>query len=80
MQSTGATKAIILITVCFTLSEEAQLVVPEHEWANVLAAYHDNPLVGHYSAKKTHARIAKRYFWRGMRRYIESYIKNCLAW
>ncbi|CAH2108895.1 unnamed protein product [Euphydryas editha] len=35
-------------------SEDAQLVVPQQEWANVLSAYHDDPLAGHYGADKTY--------------------------
>ncbi|XP_047997557.1 uncharacterized protein LOC125235150 [Leguminivora glycinivorella] len=58
--------------------EEAQLVVPQHEYANVLATYHDHPLAGHYGIEKTYQRIARRYYWKGMRKYIESYVKNCL--
>lgn len=58
--------------------DDAQLVVPDHEYANVLAAYHDDPLAGHYGAEKTFKKIAKRYYWSGMRKYIESYIKTCL--
>lgn len=58
-------------------SDDAQLVVPEHEWANVLATYHDNPLAGHYGSDKTHDAIARRYFWNGMRKYIEAYVKKC---
>lgn len=59
-------------------SEEAQLVVPQHEWSNVLSAYHDDPLAGHYGADKTYQRIARRYYWKGMRKYIEAYVKNCV--
>lgn len=58
--------------------DDAQIVVPEHEWANILAAYHDDPRAGHYGVDKTYKRITKRYFWKGMRKYIESYIRNCL--
>ena len=59
-------------------SEEAQLAVPEHEWANILSTYHDSPLAGHYGPDKTYRRISTRYYWTGMRKYIESYTKNCL--
>lgn len=58
--------------------DDALLVVPSHEWQNVLCAYHDDPLAGHYGADKTYRKIANRYYWSGMRQYIKSYIKNCL--
>lgn len=59
-------------------ADDAQLVVPSHEWANVLSAYHDDPLAGHYGAEKTYQKIANRYYWTGMRSYVASYVKNCL--
>ncbi|CAG9134097.1 unnamed protein product [Plutella xylostella] len=59
-------------------ADDAQLVVPEHEWSNILCAYHDDPLAGHYGSEKTYQRICRRYYWKGMRKYIESYVKNCL--
>ncbi|KAL0878922.1 hypothetical protein ABMA27_003919 [Loxostege sticticalis] len=62
-----------------TDDENAQLVVPNHEWANILKVYHDHPLAGHYGSEKTYEKIAKRYYWMGMRKYIESYIRQCLA-
>ncbi|KAL0832527.1 hypothetical protein ABMA28_000738 [Loxostege sticticalis] len=59
-------------------TDDAQLLVPEHEWANILGAYHDDPLAGHYGADKTYEKIAKRYYWSGMRKYIESYVRKCV--
>ncbi|CAF4948093.1 unnamed protein product [Pieris macdunnoughi] len=59
-------------------SDEAQLVVPEHEWANMLVVYHDDPNAGHYGADKTYQAISRRYYWIGMRKYIESYAKQCI--
>ncbi|GBN56824.1 hypothetical protein AVEN_39281-1 [Araneus ventricosus] len=48
-------------------AEEAQLVVPSHEITNVLKQYHDAPTAGHYGEEGTYHRIAKRYYWSGMR-------------
>lgn len=62
-------------------SEKAQLVVPEHEWTNILIAYQDDPLAGHYGVETTVVRISRRYYWKDMRRYIEAYIKkNCVSY
>jgi hypothetical protein len=61
-----------------TEGEDAQLLVPEKEWANILKAYHDDPLAGHYGADKTFRKITQRYYWKGIRKYIESYVKNCI--
>lgn len=58
--------------------EDAQLVVPEHEQHQILMAYHDAPTAGHYGVERTIRRIARRYFWKNMRTYIQKYVKNCL--
>ncbi|GFT24533.1 retrovirus-related Pol polyprotein from transposon 412 [Trichonephila clavipes] len=58
-------------------SEEAQLVVPSHERTLILKNHHDAPMAGHYGAEGTYTRIAKNYYWTGMRKYITDYIKNC---
>jgi hypothetical protein len=58
--------------------EEAQLVVPEHEWPEIMKIYHDAPMAGHYGADRTIRRISRRYFWRNMRAYITNYVKRCL--
>ncbi|KAJ8968749.1 hypothetical protein NQ317_012697 [Molorchus minor] len=57
--------------------EEAQLVVPSHERERVLREYHDAPTAAHYGADRTLQRIAKRYYFPGMRRYITEYVKEC---
>lgn len=58
-------------------AEEAQLVVPAHEQENVLKHYHDDATAGHYGVDKTITRIASRYYWQGMRKYIANYIGKC---
>jgi hypothetical protein len=58
-------------------TEEAQLVVPKHECERILKEYHDAPMAGHYGIEGTLSKIAKRYYWTGMRRFITEYIKNC---
>lgn len=58
--------------------EDAQLLVPEHEWKNTLSVYHDDPMAGHYGSDKTYQRIARRYYWKGMRKFVEAYVKNCI--
>lgn len=59
-------------------SDEAQLVVPEHERSDILKIYHDESTAGHYGAERTIQRIASRYFWPGMRAEITKYTKSCI--
>lgn len=58
--------------------EEAQVVVPRANISTVLAEYHSTPISGHYGVEKTYQRIAKRYYWTGMRRSIAEYISKCV--
>lgn len=58
--------------------ETSQLVIPKQEQENILAAYHNDATAGHYGIDKTFERIAKRYFWKGMRKHIETYVRHCL--
>jgi hypothetical protein len=43
-------------------TEEAQLVVPQQEYANILKEYHDAPTTGHYGVDHTLRRVRKNYF------------------
>ena len=58
-------------------TEDAQLVIPFHEREQIMKKHHDDPMAGHYGEDGTYQRIAKRYYWTGMRRYISDYVKSC---
>ncbi|GFT18930.1 transposon Tf2-9 polyprotein [Trichonephila clavipes] len=58
-------------------SEEAQLVIPSPERTLILKNHHEAPMAGHYGAEGPYTRIAKNYYWTGMRKYITDYVKNC---
>ncbi|GFV87809.1 retrovirus-related Pol polyprotein from transposon 17.6 [Trichonephila clavipes] len=57
-------------------SEESQLVVPSLERTLILKNHQDAPIAGYYGAEGTPTRIAKNYYWTGMRKYITGYVKN----
>lgn len=59
--------------------EDACLVVPEHERAQVMAQYHDAPTAGHLGAERTLRRIAGKFYWPGMRAFVTDYVKRCVA-
>ncbi|GBM65034.1 hypothetical protein AVEN_68955-1 [Araneus ventricosus] len=44
----------------------------------ILKEHHDSPIAAHYGSDGTYQRIAKRYFWMGMRKFITNYVENCL--
>ncbi|KAF8790279.1 Transposon Ty3-I Gag-Pol polyprotein like [Argiope bruennichi] len=58
-------------------TEEAQLVVPVQERERMLQEYHDVPTAGHYGAEGTYNKVACRYYFPGMLKYIAEDVKNC---
>lgn len=62
-----------------TDSDDAQLVIPQHEKQQILTAYHNDPTAGHYGMERTQARIAKSFFWPTMRRDIRAYVAKCVS-
>ncbi|GFV20139.1 transposon Tf2-6 polyprotein [Trichonephila clavipes] len=57
--------------------EEAQLVVPAQELKIILQEYHDAPTAGHYGVENTYKKVAYRYYFRGIQKFISEYIKTC---
>ncbi|GFV62460.1 retrovirus-related Pol polyprotein from transposon 17.6 [Trichonephila clavipes] len=51
-----------------SVTEEAQLVVPSHERTLILKNHHDAPMAAHYGAEGTYTRIAKNYYWTGIKK------------
>ncbi|GFS66858.1 retrovirus-related Pol polyprotein from transposon 17.6 [Trichonephila clavipes] len=58
-------------------SAEAQLVIPTAERELIMEIHHNDPMAGHYGEEGTFQKIARRYYWTGMRKYISDYIKKC---
>ncbi|GFX68489.1 retrovirus-related Pol polyprotein from transposon 412 [Trichonephila clavipes] len=58
-------------------SAEAQLVIPNAERELIMQRHYNDPMVGHYGEDGTFQKIAKRYYWTGMKKYISDYIKKC---
>lgn len=58
--------------------QNSQVLIPKQEQARIINIYHNDAIAGHYGADKTFERIAKRYYWKGMRKQIESHVRNCL--
>jgi len=44
----------------------------------ILKEFHDFLVGGHAGIKKTLARIAAQYFWKGMAQDVQQYMKNCI--
>ena len=54
-----------------------QLIVPETLISEVIKENHNPVYIPHPRTKRTYDLISLRYWWPGMRKSIEDYIKNC---
>lgn len=48
------------------------------EKSQAIQECHDSPLAGHFGARRTLEKLARRYTWKGMRKDVEQYCKDCL--
>ena len=55
-----------------------QLVVPEVLRNDILLAFHDSLLAGHFATERTYQAIRLRYYWPGMYTDIERYCRSCV--
>lgn len=62
------------------IDEEAwKLVVPPHQQHQVFEQCHDEPQAGHGGVEKTNSRVARMYYWPGMYRDTEYYVRDCIT-
>jgi hypothetical protein len=54
-----------------------QLVVPTSIIQDVIRANHDPSYIAHSGINRTHSVIALNYWWPGMRKSIEDYVRKC---
>lgn len=54
-----------------------KLVIPETLISEILKLSHDSITVAHPGFKRTLFRIKKYYFWWGMNKHVDNYIKSC---
>ena len=51
--------------------------VPEAIRTEIISRHHDDPLAGHFGIDKTKDLVGRKYYWPGLRRDIEAYVKGC---
>ena len=59
------------------MSGDHHLIVPETPVREVIKQNHDLVYVAHPATKRTHDLIALHYWWPGMRKSIQDYIRDC---
>ncbi|GIY27589.1 reverse transcriptase [Caerostris extrusa] len=69
------------ILYCYPLeskSEKAQLAISTKDRKRILQEFHEAPISDHYGAEGTFYKIALRFYFPGMRKYIADYFKHCV--
>lgn len=52
-------------------------IVKPKERKIILKDYHDSIFGGHFGSAKTYAKIKRKFYWKGMKKDIEDYVKQC---
>ena len=52
-------------------------VIRKHEFEGIMYIFHDHPLSAHFATQTTYEKIKERYYWNGMLKDIETYVKSC---
>ena len=45
--------------------------------AEILRHFHDDPLAGHFGVNRTEELIQRQFYWKGMRKEIQEYVRSC---
>jgi hypothetical protein len=61
----------------WSLHGKQPAVLPRCLWEITLSQYHDQPLSGHRKFKKLMAAISEKYYFPGMRSFIQAYCHTC---
>ena len=56
-----------------------QLYIPSDYIDMILLANHDDLLAAHFGFHKTYAKIRQRYFWKGMHKDTDNWIRSCIS-
>ena len=54
-----------------------KLVVPKDKQQEVLREVHEKPEAGHLGVEKTYHRASNSYFWPGMYKDVNAYVRKC---
>ena len=54
-----------------------QLVIPVSLRAEILYSFHDDTFAGHFGTRRTYERLCERYYWVGMWRDTDDWVKSC---
>lgn len=59
--------------------ESLLFVVPRTLRSEILTTCHEHKFAGHFGTTKTFERVRSRYYWPGLYREVEHFVKECIA-
>ena len=57
---------------------KSQLVIPSNLRFDILKAFHYNPMGGHLGHEKTYDKIRVQYYWSGIYKDIQHWVRSCV--
>ena len=51
--------------------------MPEVIRTKFISRHHDDPLAWHFGINKTRELLGQKYYWLGLKRDVETYVKSC---
>ena len=52
-------------------------VIQRYEYEGLMYLFHDHEISAHFGIQTTYEKMKERYYWKGMLKDIEAYIKSC---
>src|SRR6266542_3498026 len=64
--------------ILYRKKKEKELqVIRRWEMEGVLYMMHDHPISAHFGIRTTYEKIKERYYWKGIKEDVETYVKSC---
>ena len=63
--------------VCVKVVQELKYIHDSAERERIVRACHTDPTSGHMGVKKTVYRVSERFFWKGITKDVEKFVRNC---
>ena len=52
-------------------------VIRRYEFEELMYLFHDHKLSAHFGIQTTYEKIKERYYWKGIQKDVETYVKSC---
>ena len=64
--------------ILYRIENEKKLrVIQRHKFEGLMYIMHDHAISAHFGLQTTSDKIKEKYYWKGMKKDIEAYVKSC---